>query len=67
MIADITVLNFFLQRLEGFIVNMRDSTERQQCHILTDTLLLIKEAWNTPVYGRDLAYRSVAKCSTHCL
>ncbi|KAK7087330.1 hypothetical protein V1264_021399 [Littorina saxatilis] len=44
------------QRLEGFIGTIRESTDKQQCRILTDILLLIKEAWNTPVYGRDLAY-----------
>ena len=44
------------QRLEGFICSMREASEKQQCRILTDVLLLIKEAWDTPVYGRDLAY-----------
>lgn len=44
------------QRLEGFIGAIRESDIPQQCRLLTDILLLIKEAWNTPVYGRDLAY-----------
>lgn len=44
------------QRLEGLICSIRDANDAQQCRILTDVLLLIKEAWNTLVYGRDLAY-----------
>ena len=44
------------QRLEGLIFALRDANEKQQCRILTDILLLIREAWDTPVYGRDLAY-----------
>ena len=43
-------------RLEGLICSIREANEKQQCRILTDILLLIKEAWDTPVYGRDLAY-----------
>ncbi|PVD31747.1 hypothetical protein C0Q70_07165 [Pomacea canaliculata] len=44
------------QRLEGFIKNLQEADPAIQCRILTDILLLIKEAWDTPVYGRDLAY-----------
>ncbi|CAL1544603.1 unnamed protein product, partial [Lymnaea stagnalis] len=44
------------QKLEQHIVQMRGADETLKIKILQDILKLTKEAWDTPVYGRDLAY-----------
>ncbi|XP_059147175.1 NAD(+) hydrolase sarm1-like isoform X2 [Physella acuta] len=44
------------QKLEHHIVQMRGADLVLKIKILQDILKLTKEAWDTPVYGRDLAY-----------
>ncbi|XP_055862351.1 NAD(+) hydrolase sarm1-like isoform X2 [Biomphalaria glabrata] len=44
------------QKLEQHIVQMRGADQTMKIKILEDILKLTKEAWDTPVYGRDLAY-----------
>ncbi|BFZ19099.1 hypothetical protein BsWGS_22138 [Bradybaena similaris] len=44
------------QKLEQHIVQMRGADLPTKIRTLQDILKLTKEAWDTPVYGRDLAY-----------
>ena len=45
-------------KLEGFINQLKVANQGVgvQCAILNHVLMVIREAWDTPVYGRDLAY-----------
>ncbi|XP_041379033.1 NAD(+) hydrolase sarm1-like [Gigantopelta aegis] len=45
-------------KLEGFINQLKVATQGVgiQCAILNHILNVIREAWDTPVYGRDIAY-----------
>ncbi|GFS11300.1 sterile alpha and TIR motif-containing protein 1 [Elysia marginata] len=44
------------QKLEQQILQIRGADLAMKIRILHDILNLTKEAWDTPVYGRDLAY-----------
>ncbi|XP_046373718.1 NAD(+) hydrolase sarm1-like [Haliotis rufescens] len=44
------------QKLEGYINDLKSCDLCTQCAILVQILDVVKEAWDTPVYGRDLAY-----------